>query len=193
VSALAGALSASLTAMVSALTHAKAKKREQEKKDLLEKLGIQAQQLAKTLTMAIDDDTAAFNRVMSAFRIKAATEEEEKHKEASIIAAYREATSVPLKVAEACHQALKLSLEALKHGMQSAFSDAAVASQMAFAGFLGAGYNVRINLNELRSFKGDQSLQEYVNQTETALKKMNTDAIALIEEANKIVHQHFNP
>ena len=69
VAALSGSLSAALTAMVAALSHEK--KGFLSKRDLMDEVGQKAQIIKDRLAFLIDEDTNAFNSVMTANRINA--------------------------------------------------------------------------------------------------------------------------
>ena len=79
VAALAGALSASLSAMVGNLTFGK--KGYEDVWPEMEELAMQAQELKQFFLAAIDRDTAAFNEVMAAFRLPKKTAEEKLHRD----------------------------------------------------------------------------------------------------------------
>lgn len=190
VSALAGSLAAGLVAMVSALTFAKVQDTDDASRIELEQLGIEAQKLKDALLKAVDEDTAAFDKVMAAFRTKAGSEEEKTLKERKIIEAYKEAAGVPLEVAGNCLAALKLAAKVLEIGLVSAFSDSAVSAQMAYAGLLGASYNVKINLRELRQKSalnaGDRN---FLQTTATELEKRLAEGEGLISFINSHIAQ----
>lgn len=185
VSALAGALSSGLSSMVAALSFAK-EKEDQDKCEALEVIGIKAQALKAALVSLIDEDTRAFDKVMDAFRIKAGTPAEEKHKTGCIIEAYKLAASVPFETAEKCLAALELAGEVLSLGIESAFSDSAVAAQMAYAGLQGASYNVRINLKELKKLAtGNKTELNSVRAMRAKLKKLSAQAARLFAALNR--------
>lgn len=157
--ALCGALSASLSSMVSNLTVGK--KGYEDVQDKIIPLAVAAQELKDTLLKAIDEDTSAFNQVMDAFKLPKKTEDQKSERAAAIEAATQKATLVPLQVAERCVEALELAKEVALTGNKNSISDAGVAGLTAQAGAEGAYYNVKINLPEIHDevFKRDISAQ----------------------------------
>jgi glutamate formiminotransferase / formiminotetrahydrofolate cyclodeaminase len=144
VAALAASMAAGLTSMVAALTFGK--KGYTEHNALMEELGRSAQAIKDTLLAAVDTDTAAFDRVMAAFRLPKSTDEQKVERARAIEEANKGATLVPLSVLETCPALLGLVAQVAEKGNQSSLSDAGVAGLMARAGAVGTYYNVLINL-----------------------------------------------
>jgi len=146
--ALFGALSASLSSMVSNLTVGK-KSYEKVEKDM-KKNAVNAQLLKDELLRAVDADTKAFNKVMTAYKLPKATEEQEKERARAVEEALKEATLVPLSVLEKSVEALKLAKVAALKGNKNSLSDAGVAALAAQAAAQGAYYNIKINLPNIQ-------------------------------------------
>ncbi|MCR4410658.1 MAG: glutamate formimidoyltransferase [Candidatus Saccharicenans sp.] len=151
VAALCGSLSAALSAMVANLTVGK--KGYEQSFDLMTTVALRGQKLKDELLQAVDLDTRAFNRVMEAYRLPKATEEQAKEREAAIEEASKEATLVPLSVLEKSLELVELAWLAASHGNRNSVSDAGVAGLTARSCGLGAYYNVRINLPGLKDEK----------------------------------------
>ena len=83
--------------------------------------------LRERLLELADEDTAAFDRLMAAFRLPKATDEEKTARRAAIQAATRDATTVPLQTAMVCARALDLIVTVAALGNPSASSDLLVA------------------------------------------------------------------
>ncbi|MBU4202936.1 MAG: cyclodeaminase/cyclohydrolase family protein, partial [Acidobacteria bacterium] len=149
--ALAGALSASLSAMVSNLTVGK-KDYEDVQSKVIE-LAVRGQNLKDEFLRDVDLDTIAFNRVMDAMKMTKKTDEQKLARNNAMEKATKEATLVPLSVLERCLDAIFLSLEIARIGNKNSISDAGVAGLMARAAALGAYYNVLINLPGIRDEK----------------------------------------
>jgi glutamate formiminotransferase/formiminotetrahydrofolate cyclodeaminase len=147
VAALAASMAAGLASMVAALTYDK--KGYTEHNAVMEQVGARAQRLKGQLLQAMDDDTAAFERVMDCFRLPKKTDEEKAARQAAIEEANKVATLIPLSVLEACPEALELVGKVEQLGNQNSLSDAGVGGLMARAGAYGAFYNVLINLQGL--------------------------------------------
>jgi glutamate formiminotransferase/formiminotetrahydrofolate cyclodeaminase len=148
VAALAGSLAAGLSAMVANLTVGK-KGYEAAWIDLSE-LAERAQVVKDRLVGAVDDDTDAFNAAMAAMRMPKSTPGEQAARNAALEAGYQLAARVPLETANACLDAMRLSLVAAEKGNRNSASDAGVAALMARAGVEGAAFNVLINLGSVK-------------------------------------------
>lgn len=158
VAALAGSLSAALSAMVAGLTFGK--KGYADKNGLMEKTGISAQRLKDELLAAVDTDTAAFNKVISAMKLPKKTDAEKAARQKAITEANREAALVPLSVLEKTIPALALASVVAKDGNQNSLSDSGVAALMAKAAAEGAYYNVLINLAGIDDKKWRQNIRK---------------------------------
>ena len=143
ISAYMGALGAALATMVANLSSHKRgwDDRWKEFSDVAEK----GQALIKELIALVDEDTAAFNRIMDVFAMPKGTPEEKAARDKAMEEATLYAASVPLKTMEASLKALPLALEMAEKGNPASASDAGVAALAAVAGIRGAALNVRIN------------------------------------------------
>jgi glutamate formiminotransferase/formiminotetrahydrofolate cyclodeaminase len=144
VAALAGALGASLAAMVANLTIGKTGF--ETAADELNTGAEHAQQLMARLAWLVDEDTRAFAQVMEARRLPKATAEQEQSRAAAIAGASKYAADVPLQAMRACREVLTLSLLVAEKGNPNSASDARVSALMAHAGLESAALNVLINL-----------------------------------------------
>lgn len=153
--AVAGALGTALTQMVAGLPRTR-HDNDDERAMLATVQGPLADLRARLLALA-DDDTAAFDRLMAAFRLPKATDADKAERKAAIQAATRDATTVPLQTAVACARVLDLLSTVAALGNPSASSDLLVAIGMLRAAAEGAAANVRINLGSLsdESFRAD--------------------------------------
>ena len=166
VAALCGALSASLVAMVAALTWSKAGM--EAARPAMKAAGVEAQALKDWFLGAVDRDTDAFNAVLAATRLPKKTAEEIAARAGAIECASQGAAKVPLDVLEATIRALELSLQAAKEGNPNSVSDAGVAGAAALAAAEGAALNVRINAPSLT----DRSVaDEYLARQAGALSR----------------------
>ena len=143
VSACMGAFAAALATMVANLSAHKRgwDERWKEFSDVAEK----GQSVLDELLDLIDEDTAAFNRIMDAFGMPKGNEAEKQARAAAIEEATLYAASVPLRTMEASLKAMPLALEMARSGNPASASDAGVAALAALAAVRGAELNVRIN------------------------------------------------
>ena len=147
VAAAAGALGAALASMVARLTLGKKKYRDVS--DAMSAVLEAAEKRRGQLTLRIDEDALAFNRVMEARSLPKNSEAEQTARVAAVAAANLHATEVPLSTMRDAGAVLDLALTAAASGNPNSVSDAGVAALMAQAAVEGAWLNVRINLGGL--------------------------------------------
>jgi formiminotetrahydrofolate cyclodeaminase len=141
-SAFAGALSASLIAMVAGLSSKKDKRKQKEMEEMKKK----AVTIQKRLFRAIDEDAKSFEAVIKAFRLPRTTEKERFHRVKEIQIAYQRATATPQLVCQHSVQLLEYSKFLIQEGNPNAVSDAGVAAFLADAALAGGLLNIGINL-----------------------------------------------
>lgn len=147
VAALAGALGAALGTMVANLS---AHKRGwDERWEEFSEWAVRGKALHTRLLELIDDDTAAFDGLMEAYRLPSETDEESVARSAAIQDAIRGAIEVPLAVMEASLASMDVIAAMARDGLESSVSDAGVGALMARAAVRGAGLNVQINATDL--------------------------------------------
>jgi len=146
-SAAAAAMAAGLAAMVSSMS--RGKKAYLQYETQLSAAIAQLNPLREELKAAIDADAASYDSVMKAYK-SARSAADEKSGEAMIEAALKEATAVPLSVAEKAHQIAQVakSLEPITNPNMK--SDLTTALALAGAAITGALANVEINLASLK-------------------------------------------
>jgi len=142
-SALVGALSASLTHMVGALTVGKPKYAAIEKE--MQELLKETEALADRFLKLMDEDAEAFEPLAQAYRLPKETEEEKASKAIQMEAALKSAVQPPLEIMETCAKSLPLIALCAEKGSVVAVSDAGVAASLCRAALEGASLNVFIN------------------------------------------------
>jgi len=147
-SALAGAVGASLLAMVAGLP--KTRHSADEDRPALDEARVALVALRDTLAGLVDADSEAYDRVVAAFRLPKATDEEKTARSAAVQAAFRGATETPLAVMRGCEQTIRHGSVVASRGNPSAASDVQVGLELAAAGLRGARLNVEINLGSLK-------------------------------------------
>jgi methenyltetrahydrofolate cyclohydrolase len=166
-SALAGALGASLLAMVAGLPKSRAATEEDVQR--LRAAGARCAALASELEALVDTDSDAYNVVMDAYRMPKATDVEKAARSAAIQAALREAIAAPLTVMRACAAAAEQGVVMAALGNPSASSDVRVGLELLGAGLRGAKLNVEINLGSVRDAEYVASVQRDVTEFERAI------------------------
>jgi glutamate formiminotransferase / formiminotetrahydrofolate cyclodeaminase len=162
VAALMGALGVSLGGMVANLS---AGKRGWENQlSYFSEWAVKAQCLKDELLALVDEDTAAFNKVMAAFALPKQTSEEKSARAKAIESANKYAAEVPLRVMKTAFGAYDLLHEMANKGNPASISDVGVGILATRACIEGAGMNVRINLTSLKDGKFKSSLAQTVHQ-----------------------------
>ena len=146
-SALASAVGASLLIMVAGLPKSRTGS-DEDRAALATAAGALAD-IRDGLTGAIDADTAAYDRVVAAFKLPKASADEQSARKAAIQLALRGATGVPLGVMRQSAAALDLAAAVAAHGHRAAASDVGVAVALLRAGLRGARLNVEINIGSI--------------------------------------------
>ena len=175
VAALMGALGASLGGMVANLSAGK--RGWDDKLEYFSDRAVKAQQLKDELLSLVDEDTAAFNKVMDAFALPKESGEEKAVRSRAIEEATKYAAEVPLKVMETASKSYELLSEMADQGNPASISDVGVGALATRACTEGAALNVRINLGQLKDEKFKAALLEKVRKTsadsERKFKKIN--------------------
>ena len=178
--AYAGAMGAALTAMVARLTLGKKKYAgvETQMQDILS----QAETLRTDLNRAVEEDAAAFEAVMTAFKLPKETPEQQATRDAAIEAATLQAAQVPLENAHRAVQVMELAERAASLGNFNAITDAASAAAMGRAALSAASYNVRINAASLKNESVRKSLLEELHLLEKRAVEIEARLRAALEE-----------
>ena len=162
VAALMGALGVSLGGMVANLSAGK--RGWDDKLQYFSDWAVKAQQLKDELLFLVDEDTAAFNKVMEAFALPKESPEEKAARAAAIQSANKYAAEIPLRVMETASKAYQLLGEMADKGNPASISDVGVGALAVHACIDGAAMNVRINLASLKDEKVKTNLQEKVRK-----------------------------
>jgi glutamate formiminotransferase/formiminotetrahydrofolate cyclodeaminase len=158
VAALMGALGASLGGMVANLSAGK--RGWDDKLEYFSDWAVKAQQLKDELLALVDEDAAAFNKVMDAFGLPKGSAEEKTARTTAIEEATKRAAEVPLKVMESASKSYQLLSDMADKGNPASVSDVGVGALATRACIEGAALNVRINLGQLKDEKFKSALVE---------------------------------
>jgi len=165
VAALMGALGVSLGGMVANLSAGK--RGWDDKLEYFSNWAVKAQQLKDELLSLVDEDTAAFNKVMDAFALPKESAEDKATRADAIERATKYAAEVPLKVMETASKSYELLAEMAETGNPASISDVGVGLLATRACVEGAGLNVRINLAQLKDEKFKVALLKKIEQIST--------------------------
>jgi len=178
VSALVGALSASLNSMVANLTFGK--KKWNSLFDKMINISESSQVLKDKLLILVDEDTNSFTNVMEAYKLPKSTVEEIKYRNISINKAIKYATTIPHETLKHCYEVMKISYSAAKYGNSNSISDAGVAIEITYAAIRGALLNIYINLNQI----DDENFKDRINKSS---KKILDESKKLLNKTRKII------
>src|SRR6202030_2621145 len=178
VAALMGALGASLGGMVANLSAGK--RGWDDKLQYFSDWAVKAQQLKDELLFLVDEDTAAFKKVMDAFALPKESAEEKAARSAAIESATKYAAEVPLKVMETASKSYQLLSEMVEKGNPNSISDVGVGALATRACVEGAALNARINLGQLKDEKFNSARVEKV-------RKISADSDAQFKKIHQVV------
>lgn len=177
--ALAGALAAALVSMVCNLTAGREKFAEVEAEVVA--LRAEAEAVRRRLTDAIQTDSEVYGAVMTAYRMPRETDEEQARRTEARQAALHEAARVPIEIAEACADVIRLCDRAVGKTNPNAASDIAVSAFLASAALEGAVANVQINLPLLK----DEAYGEELRARVTAARDVRDALVDHVVERTR--------
>ena len=183
VAALMGALGASLGGMVANLSAGK--RGWDDKLKYFSDWAAKAQQLKDELLSLVDEDTAAFNKVMEAFALPKGSEEEKSARAAAIETATKYAAEIPLQVMETSLNSYELLSAMAEKGNPASISDVGVGALATRACVEGAGLNVQINLAALKD-------KEFVATLLKKVQQISADSEAQFKKINQVVEDKLS-
>ena len=179
VAALSAATAAGLVEMVANLTIEK--KGFESVAEAMQAIADGARTLRESLIRDMDRDAEAYTRVLEAYRLPKANEEARELRRAVIEAAFKEAATVPLEVAEKARAVLDLAGTVITGGYPNAVTDGVVGALLARTAGLSALYNVRINLASIGDKAFGQRLLNRVEMIEADLIQKEQSILAAVE------------
>ncbi|MEO5570341.1 MAG: glutamate formimidoyltransferase [Bacteroidia bacterium] len=183
ISAYVGTLGISLGTMVANLSASKTgwEERWKEFSDWAEK----GQAIKKQLVTLVDEDTAAFNKIMDAFKLAKSTDEEKKLRKQAIQDATKYAIEVPYKVMEQSLASMEVIKAMAETGNPNSVSDAGVGALCARTAVMGAFLNVKIN-------SASYDDKNFVNEISAKGKEIESKVESLESEILAIVNQKIS-
>lgn len=179
IAAYMGALGAALSTMVANLSAHKPgwDDRWKEFSDYAER----GHALMTKLLALVDEDTAAFNKIMAVFSMPKSTPEEKAARAEALETATLYATEVPLRTMEASYEVFDYAEAMAREGNPASVSDAAVGALAARAAVVGALLNVRINAAGLKNRENAEKLLARADEID---KKSEARVATVLEIAN---------
>lgn len=180
VSAYVGALGVSLATMVANLSSHK--RGWDERWEEFSNAAERGQHLKDALIRSVDEDTDAFNEIMTAFGLPNGTQEEKAARKSAIQAATKKAIEVPLKVMRLSMDSFPLIRQMVETGNPNSVTDAGVGALCARAAVYGAFLNVKVNATGLDD-------KNYATQVVAEAEKMAQAADAEERAIVALVHE----
>lgn len=179
IAAYMGALAAALGTMVANLSsHKRGWDTQWEKFSRWADRG--QEQIAELLEL-VDEDTEAFNRIMSAFALPKQTAEDKAARSKAIQEATLYATQVPLHTMQAAYCTFDICRAMAEEGNPNSVSDVGVGALAARAAVLGAGLNVKINAGGLKDRETADRLIAEANQLIAKANEAEKEIMNIVE------------
>lgn len=178
IAAYCGAMGAALASMVANLSSHK--RGWDDKWEYFSDYAEKGQRIKDALLKAVDEDTAAFNKIMKAFELPKGTDAEKAARKQAIQDATKYAIEVPFKVMGLCLEAMEVAKAMAESGNPNSVTDAGVGALSGRTGVRGAFLNVKINAAGF----ADKAFVEDILAKGEALEAR---ALALEEEVMAIV------
>jgi glutamate formiminotransferase/formiminotetrahydrofolate cyclodeaminase len=179
ISAYVGSLGAALATMVANLSsHKKGWDDRWEEFSMWAEKG---ERYKDELVKLVDADTAAFNKIMTAFGLPKGTEEEKNARTKAIQDATKFAIEIPFKVMQTSYASMEVIKTMAEIGNPNSVSDAGVGALCARSAVMGAFMNVRINA-------AGYDDKNYVAAIVKLGKEIENQTIALEAEILKVVN-----
>jgi len=144
----------------------------------------QGQALKDQLLHLVDEDTAAFNKIIEAVRLPKSSPEEKAARATAMNEATKYAINVPLQIMKTSMQAYPFLKTMAKEGNPNSVSDAGVGALACRTAVHGAYLNVRINCADFE----DQAFVEKVMKTaDRMLAKSEKECSIIMKVVNKVI------
>ena len=179
VSAYMGALGAALGTMVANLSSHK-----RGWDDRWEEFSVWAEKgksIQDRLLQLVDEDTAAFNKILEAYSLPKKTDMEKVARAEAVQAATRYAIEVPFTIMETAFSSFELIKEMVEKGNPSSVTDAAVGALAIRSSIIGAFLNVKINVKGLDDKDFSGKIIEKGKKIEKETLRLESEILTLLE------------
>ncbi len=180
VSAYVGAMGVGLGTMVANLSSHKPGW--DDKWKIFGDLAKTGQDIMKRLMQLVDEDTAAFNKIMEAFSLPKSNEQEKETRSKAIQDATIIACEVPLEVMKEAYKAWELIEKMVEFGNPNSISDAGVGALCINACIRGAGMNVKINASSLKDKENTSRFLELSDEIESKSMSNESHILKMVYE-----------
>ena len=179
ISAYMGALAAALGTMVANLSSHKAGW--DDKWEYFSNWADNGMAVMNELLYLVDEDTAAFNKIMDVFGMPKSTDEEKAARAEAMEVATLYATQVPLRTMKAAYKAFEVVRAMAEEGNPNSVSDAGVGALAARSAVMGACLNVKINAAGLKDRAVADALVKEAEEIQAAAQKAEAEILAVVE------------
>ena len=179
ISAYMGALAAALGTMVANLSSHKAGW--DDRWEYFSNWADNGMAVMNELLYLVDEDTAAFNKIMDVFGMPKGTDEEKAARAEAMEVATLYATQVPLRTMKAAYKAFDVVRAMAEEGNPNSVSDAGVGALAARSAVMGACLNVKINAAGLKDRAMAEALVNEAMEIQAAAQKAETEILAVVE------------
>jgi glutamate formiminotransferase/formiminotetrahydrofolate cyclodeaminase len=179
ISAYMGALAAALGTMVANLSSHKAGW--DDRWEFFSDWADNGMKVMNELLHLVDEDTAAFNKIMDVFGMPKGTEEEKAARAEAMEVATLYATQVPLRTMKAAYKAFDVVRAMAEEGNPNSVSDAGVGALAARSAVMGACLNVKINAAGLKDRAVAEALVKEAEEIQALAQKAEAEILAVVE------------
>ena len=179
ISAYMGALAAALGTMVANLSSHKAGW--DDRWEFFSDWAENGMAVMNELLYLVDEDTAAFNKIMDVFGMPKGTDEEKAARAEAMEAATLYATQVPLRTMKAAYKAFDVVRAMAEEGNPNSVSDAGVGALAARSAVMGACLNVKINAAGLKDRATAEALVKEAEEIQALAQKAEAEILAVVE------------
>ena len=179
ISAYMGALAAALGTMVANLSSHKAGW--DDRWEFFSDWAENGMAVMNELLYLVDEDTAAFNKIMDVFGMPKGTDEEKAARAEAMEAATLYATQVPLRTMKAAYKAFDVVRAMAEEGNPNSVSDAGVGALAARSAVMGACLNVKINAAGLKDRAVADALVKEAEEIQALAQKAEAEVLAVVE------------
>ena len=183
ISAYMGALAAALGTMVANLSSHKAGW--DDRWEYFSNWADNGMAVMNELLYLVDEDTAAFNKIMDVFGMPKSTDEEKAARAEAMEAATLYATQVPLRTMKAAFKAFDVVRAMAEEGNPNSVSDAGVGALAARSAVMGACLNVKINAAGLKDRAVADALVKEAEEIQAAAQRAEAEILAVVESKIK--------
>lgn len=179
ISAYMGALAAALGTMVANLSSHKAGW--DDRWEHFSEWAENGMRVMNELLALVDEDTAAFNKIMDVFAMPKNTPEEKAARAEAMQVATLYATEVPLRTMKAAYKAFDVVRAMAEDGNPNSVSDAGVGALAARSAVMGACLNVKINAAGLKDRETAEKLVNEANEIQALAQQAEKEILAIVE------------